>query len=138
LNIKKSAESDAHDLTDVENVSVSKWMSVGDVINSLCGVCSDEGTRRLKASKQQLARVGPSTARLWAKNSATVNGDKNKGSSIDRSSDEIAPRTPSRVEYRSLSNDVTLVEASILDGQVFVAEVSRLEAAREEASITAT
>ena len=134
LNIKKSAESDVHDLTDEENVLMSKWKSVGDVINSLCGVCSDEGTRRLKASKQQLAGLDPSTVRLWAKNSATVNGDKNKSSSIDRSSDETAPRTTPRFEYRRLLNDVTLVDANILDGQVLVAEVSRIDGswARDE------
>lgn len=127
LNIRKSAESDAQDVTDEENVLVSKWKSVGDVINSLCGVCSHEVTRRSKASKQ-LAGLDPSTVRLWVKNSPTTsNSDKSKGSAIDRSSDETAPRTPNRVEYRSLSNDVTLMDANISDGQVLVAEVSRLD-----------
>ena len=125
LNIRKGAESDAQDLTDEENILVSKWKSVGHVINILCGVFPDESSRKPKVSKQQLSGVAPSSVRLWLKTSQSNHLDKSKSSSTDRYSDEAATRTPPRVEYRSLPSDVTLVDANILDGQVVIAEVSR-------------
>ena len=126
LNIRKGAESDAQDLTDEENVLVSKWKTVGDVVNSLCGVSPDEALRKSKATKQQLAGVAPSSVRLWMKTSESAHGDKSKSSSTDRYSDEAASsRTPPRLEYRCLPSHVTLVDANISDGQVLIAEVSR-------------
>ena len=124
LTIRKQSTSrrdevDSSSSNDEEILLCSKWKTVIEVINNLCGA-SNEGkenaglSRRQRQSKRRLTGLDPAMVRLWMK-------------VVPLSQEAGSPRSSPRIEFRLLEGDLMLKDANIIDGQILVAEVARAD-----------